>query len=37
MAGKSINKVILIGDIGKDPEVKFTPQGTPVANHTCHQ
>jgi single-strand DNA-binding protein len=28
MAGKSVNKVILIG---KDPEVKFTPQGTPVA------
>lgn len=31
MAGKSINKVILIGNLGKDPEVKYTPQGTPVA------
>jgi single-strand DNA-binding protein len=31
MAGKSVNKVILIGNLGKDPEVKFTPQGTPVA------
>ena len=31
MAGKSVNKVILIGNLGKDPEVKYTPQGTPVA------
>src|SRR5271168_1638896 len=31
MAGKSVNKVILIGNLGKDPEVKFTPQDTPVA------
>ncbi len=31
MAGKSVNKVILIGNLGKDPEVKFTPSGTPVA------
>jgi len=28
---KSINKVILIGNLGKDPEVKYTPSGTPVA------
>jgi single-strand DNA-binding protein len=28
---KSVNKVILVGNLGKDPEVKFTPQGTPVA------
>lgn len=28
---KSINKVILIGNLGKDVELKFTPQGTPVA------
>jgi len=28
---KSVNKVILLGNLGKDPEVKFTPQGTPVA------
>jgi single-strand DNA-binding protein len=28
---KSVNKVILIGNLGKDPEVKYTPQGTPVA------
>ena len=31
MAGKSVNKVTLLGNLGKDPEVKFTPQGTPVA------
>jgi single-strand DNA-binding protein len=28
---KSVNKVILVGNLGKDPEVKFTPTGTPVA------
>jgi len=31
MAGKGVNKVILLGNLGKDPEVKYTPQGTPVA------
>jgi single-strand DNA-binding protein len=31
---KSINKVILIGNLGKDPEVKYTPQGTAVAKFT---
>lgn len=34
MAGKSVNKVILIGNLGKDPEVKYTPSGTPVAKIT---
>ncbi|HEV2960723.1 MAG TPA: single-stranded DNA-binding protein [Candidatus Angelobacter sp.] len=28
---KSLNKVMLIGNLGKDPEVKFTPGGTAVA------
>ena len=28
---KSVNKVILIGNLGKDPEVKVTASGTPVA------
>jgi single-strand DNA-binding protein len=28
---KSVNKVILVGNVGKDPEVKFSPNGTPVA------
>jgi single-strand DNA-binding protein len=27
----SINKVILIGRLGKDPELKYTPGGQPVA------
>ena len=31
---KSVNKVILLGNVGKDPEVKYTPQGTPVAKIT---
>jgi single-strand DNA-binding protein len=31
---KSVNKVILVGNLGKDPEVKFTPQGTAVAKIT---
>jgi single-strand DNA-binding protein len=26
------NKVILIGNLTKDPEVRYTPQGTPVAS-----
>src|SRR5579885_1256231 len=34
MAGKSVNKVILLGNLGKDPEVKYTPQGTAVAKLT---
>lgn len=28
---KSINRVTLLGNLGKDPEVKYTPSGTPVA------
>src|SRR5690348_13811525 len=28
---KSVNKVILVGNLGKDPEVKYTPSGTAVA------
>jgi len=30
MAG--VNKVILIGNLGADPEIRYTPNGTPVAN-----
>ncbi|MGD1104877.1 MAG: single-stranded DNA-binding protein [Terriglobia bacterium] len=30
MAG-TVNKVILIGRLGRDPELKYTPSGTPVA------
>lgn len=28
---KSINKVILVGNVGNDPEVRYTASGTPVA------
>jgi single-strand DNA-binding protein len=28
----SLNKVLLIGRLGKDPEIRYTPDGSPVAN-----
>ena len=31
MAG-SVNKVILIGNLGKDPEIRRTQDGRPIAN-----
>ena len=34
MAKGSVNKVILIGNLGKDPEVRYTPNGLAVANIT---
>lgn len=30
MAGKSINKVVLLGNLTRDPELKYTPNGTAV-------
>lgn len=27
---RTLNKVMLIGNVGKDPELKYTPGGTPV-------
>jgi single-strand DNA-binding protein len=33
MAG-SVNKVLLIGNLGRDPEVRYTPSGQAVANFT---
>ena len=31
---KSVNKVILLGNVGKDPEIRSTAGGTMVANFT---
>lgn len=30
----SVNKAILVGYLGRDPEVRYTPSGTAVANFT---
>jgi single-strand DNA-binding protein len=32
MAGGGVNKVILIGNLGADPEVRYMPSGSAVAN-----
>tara|TARA_Y100000590_G_scaffold394541_1_gene473765 strand:+ start:518 stop:931 length:414 start_codon:yes stop_codon:yes gene_type:complete len=32
MQKNSVNKVILVGNLGQDPEGRFTPQGTAVTN-----
>lgn len=29
---RTLNKVMLIGNVGRDPELKFTPSGIPVAS-----
>ncbi|QHS11202.1 single-stranded DNA-binding protein [Sinimarinibacterium sp. NLF-5-8] len=31
---RGVNKVILIGNLGKDPEVRYFPSGDPIANAT---
>jgi single-strand DNA-binding protein len=31
---RGVNKVILIGNLGRDPEVRYTPNGVAVANIT---
>ncbi len=30
----SLNKIILIGNIGREADLRYTPQGTPVCNFT---
>jgi single-strand DNA-binding protein len=30
MAGRGLNKVMIIGNLGKDPEMKFTPSGKAI-------
>ena len=32
MGRGSVNKVILIGNLGRDPELRYTPNGQPVVN-----
>ncbi|AUR93032.1 single-stranded DNA-binding protein [Vibrio phage 1.181.O._10N.286.46.C9] len=34
MASRGVNKVILVGNLGQDPEVKYMPNGGAVANLT---
>ena len=34
MASRGVNKVILIGNLGQDPEVRYMPNGNAVANIT---
>lgn len=34
MASRGVNKVILVGSLGKDPEVRYMPNGGAVANMT---
>jgi len=34
MASRGINKVIIVGNLGQDPEVRYTPAGKGVANLT---
>jgi single-strand DNA-binding protein len=30
--GRGLNKVIIIGNVGRDPEMRFTPSGRPVTS-----
>lgn len=34
MASRGVNKVILVGNLGNDPEIRFMPNGGAVANIT---
>lgn len=34
MSSRGVNKVILVGHLGADPEIKYMPSGTAVANVT---
>ena len=30
----SFNRIIIVGNLGRDPELRYTPQGTPVCTFT---
>ncbi len=32
MAKGTVNKVILVGRLGRDPDIRYSPNGTPIAN-----
>ncbi|EKK3136368.1 single-stranded DNA-binding protein, partial [Salmonella enterica] len=34
MASRGVNKVIILGRVGQDPEVRYSPSGTAFANLT---
>ena len=34
MASRGVNKVILVGNLGQDPEVRYMPNGGAVTNLT---
>ena len=34
MASRGLNKVMIIGNLGRDPELRFTPNGKAVASFT---
>lgn len=32
MAGRGVNKVIIVGNLGNDPETRYTPSGSAITN-----
>ncbi len=34
-SSSSLNKVMIIGNLGGDPEMRFTPSGNPVTTFRC--
>lgn len=34
MASKGVNKALILGNLGKDPEMRYSPSGAAIANFT---